>query len=93
MNWRMEKPCDNCPFNKSGPGLRLRRSLEQGRFAGILDDLREDKHFVCHKTTHETGDGSNLVCAGAIAWQEKNCRPSQYSRIMQRLNYLRRANT
>lgn len=89
-HWRMEKSCADCPFNKSGPGLRLRKSLSKGRWRAILRDLRQQKHFTCHKTTDETGDGSNLVCAGAIAWQEKQGVSSQYVRIAERLDYFRR---
>lgn len=86
MNWRMKEPCVDCPFNRSGPGLRLRRSLHPSRWREILTSLRRDQHFTCHKTTVETGDGSKLMCAGAIAWQEKHTGPSQLQRIMERIS-------
>jgi hypothetical protein len=66
--WRQPVPCDNCPFNSEGEGLYLRRSLARGRFQQICDDLKAGLTFNCHKTTHETGDGTELVCAGAIKW-------------------------
>lgn len=87
--WRMDKPCQDCPFNSKGPGLHLRKSLRPVRWREILDSLRYGQHFPCHKTTHETGDGSDLVCAGAIAWQDKRGFSSQYVRICERLDGMR----
>lgn len=88
--WRMPQQCADCPFSESGAGLHLRRSLGAGRWRSILADLRRDKHFTCHKTSDETGDGSNLVCAGAIEWQEAHGYSSQYQRIAERLEALSR---
>lgn len=85
MAWRMQKPCENCPFNASGPGLHLRKSLHADRWAEILRGLKHDQHFTCHKTTHETGDGSNRICAGAIAWQEKHGLSSNLQRVLERV--------
>ena len=86
MKWRTEKMCDDCPFAKSGAGLHLRKTLGRGRWREILDSLRSDSHFVCHKTTTETGNGTNLDCAGSIEWQMKhNGQPSQFARIMERV--------
>ena len=68
--------CADCPFNETGPGRHLRNTLRPGRFDSILADLREGKVFLCHKTTPETGDGSEKVCAGALAYQRRNgCVP------------------
>lgn len=84
--WRMKEQCADCPFAKSGPGLHLRKTLARGRWREILQDLRQDKHFLCHKTTDETGDGSNMHCAGSIEWQmEHNGQPSQMARICERI--------
>jgi hypothetical protein len=88
MSWRMKAMCDNCPFQKSGAGLRLKRSLPRLRWYGILKLLQRDGHFTCHKTSDETGDGSNLMCAGAIAWQEKRGLSSNLQRVMERLDRL-----
>ena len=52
----------------------------------IYAQLESDGHFMCHKTTDETGDGSNLICAGSIEWQEaEGLGPSQYLRVCERL--------
>ena len=77
--------CSDCPFAKNGAGLHLRKSLERGRWLEILSSLKNQEHFLCHKTTIETGDGSKLVCAGAIEWQDKRGISAQYVRICERL--------
>src|SRR5207247_9900408 len=87
MRWRIEKMCDTCPFDSKGPGLFVRRTLRSGRWREIINRLKRDGHFLCHKTTHETGNGSELVCAGALQWQEKRRYPSQYARICERIEY------
>lgn len=87
MNWRMPAMCADCPFASSGPGLHLRRTLERGRWREIQTALLNNQHFTCHKTTDETGDGSKLMCAGAIAWQEKRGVSSNLQRIMERLEW------
>ena len=84
----MEAACYNCPFNKTGPGAHLRRTLDKRRWSSILYSLLHDRHFLCHKTTGETGDGSNLLCAGAIEWQHKRGVTSNLERVMERLEYL-----
>ena len=83
--YRMSEKCADCPFAKSGPGLHLRKSLHPRRWPSILADLRAGKHFTCHKTTEETGNNTNLVCAGAIEWQDKHGRVSTMVQIMRRL--------
>lgn len=81
----MERQCADCPFARSGPGLRLRRSLAPGRWREILAALRADLHFTCHKTTRDAGDGSQLVCAGALDWQAARGLSSNFQRICERL--------
>lgn len=83
----MESPCANCPFNKTGPGAKLRRSLRPGRMAEIKAGLLREQGFNCHKTTHETGNGSELLCAGAIAWAASRGVSLQMDRIGERLAY------
>ena len=85
--YKMAAMCADCPFAASGPGLHLRKSLRPGRWREILAGLRRQEHFVCHKTTDETGDGSNLICAGSIEWQDKRGVSSQYLRVCERLDY------
>ena len=87
--WRMKEMCADCPFAKTGPGVHLRKTLRPGRWREITSGLLRGEHFNCHKTTDETGDGSNLVCAGSIEWQDKRGLSSQYARIAERLDYFR----
>jgi|SRR5712691_9814845 len=84
--WRTKSKCEDCPFAKRGAGLHLRRTLRPGRWREILSDLAHQEHFYCHKTTDETGDGSKLVCAGSIEWQEQRGYSSQFVRICERLD-------
>lgn len=85
--WRMSEPCADCPFNRTGPGARLAKSLAPARMAEIKRALMNDESFFCHKTTDDTGNGTNLICAGALAWQESHGASSQYARICERLDY------
>jgi len=81
--------CEDCPFNESGPGLDLRSSLRPGRFESIKEDLLRRKVFNCHKTTRQTGDGTEKVCAGALAFQRKNgCVPDGIQ-VAERLTAMR----
>jgi len=41
---------------------------------------------MCHKTTRETGNGTNLVCAGAMRWQHKRDLLSNLERVMERVD-------
>ncbi len=83
--WKMERPCADCPFSDSEKGTHLRRSLAKGRMASIKRGLLRGEHFMCHKTTPETGKGSNLVCAGALAFQDEHGVSSNYVRVCERL--------
>lgn len=85
VSWRMPTMCDSCPFAKSGKGRALAKTLRPGRLAEIKRGLRGGERFLCHKTTDETGDGSKLVCAGALEYQEKQGVSSNYQRVMERL--------
>lgn len=85
--WRMDTLCNDCPFATSGPGLALRKSLRRGRFAEIKRDLAGGQlHFLCHKTTDETGDGSNRICAGAIEYQRRLGTSSNLERVLGRID-------
>lgn len=86
MTWRMPSPCIECPFNTKGPGAHLRKTLRAGRWRGILSALRRGDHFTCHKTANETGDGTNLMCAGAIKWQNNRGLSSNLQRVCERLD-------
>jgi len=87
--WRMTKKCIDCPFANSGAGLHLRKSLERGRWLEILSGLQRQDHFLCHKTTDETGDGTKRVCQGSIEWQDKHNVSAQYVRICERLDQIK----
>ena len=84
----MAAMCANCPFAEAGPGRELRRSLRPGRWRGILADLLRGGHFMCHKTTRETGDGSNRLCAGALEFQAEAGISSNLQRVCERLDAL-----
>lgn len=87
---RLKRPCDNCPFLKSG-GI----DLETGRLEGIVEGLLSNDRstFQCHKTVHcaqggtwtDEGDylasGHEAMCAGAAAFLMKRGRPSVNMRI------------
>lgn len=90
LRWKMEKPCANCPFSTSDAGKHLAGTLGPGRLAELKRALRTDHHFICHKTTESTGNGTNLVCAGALAWQEERGLPSNYQRVCERLAWMSR---
>jgi hypothetical protein len=92
-SWRTKKRCDNCPFADKGRGVTLRKSLGRTRWKIILDCLRRDGYFPCHKTTEFDDDGevdpvsSFLLCAGALQWQERNIgHVGQMARIMERIH-------
>lgn len=86
MAWRVQKPCDDCPFSDSAAGKHLRKSLHKARWREITEGLLRQEHFFCHKTSDETGNGTNLVCAGSIEWQDAHGVSSQFVRICERLD-------
>ena len=89
MQWKLESMCDDCPFATSGKGLYLRKSLGKGRWKEILDSLHHSC-FPCHKTSTETGNGKNIVCAGAYAYQVKHDLWPQYRQVMERITEMKK---
>lgn len=73
--WRMKDPCESCPFIP-GP---MRDSLR--RLPEIEKELLGGSYFLCHKTTKETGNRTNLVCAGALDFQHARDVISDYERL------------
>lgn len=73
--WRMKEACENCPFIEGPMRVSLRRLPE------IERDLLAGKHFLCHKTTRETGNKTNLVCAGALDFQHQHGVISGYEQL------------
>ncbi len=93
--WRMPTPCQGCPFSDTEAGRRQLAALTAPRRAQIKRELlgkggREPTHFLCHKTTRECGNGTNLVCAGALAFQEKHGVSSNYQRVCESIEYFER---
>jgi hypothetical protein len=76
-----ERPCTGCPFLRRG-GVK---GLSPGR---VRDALKSDSHFLCHKTTRETGNGTNRVCAGWAAVLVKEGGGGQMFRILGRIGAL-----
>lgn len=76
MNYKLTKPCENCPFvaGKHSDGwLGYKRALE------ISESNTE---FVCHKTK----DSDNPQhCAGKLIMSENQKAPHQMMRIAERL--------
>jgi hypothetical protein len=79
MNFDLKTPCIDCPFIK---GSRTNVTLAEGRIEEIVDDLRKDKSFTCHKTLEKPKEQH---CAGALIFLEKENRPNQMMRIAERL--------
>jgi hypothetical protein len=78
MGKPLEHPCVNCPFLREG-GIRLREE----RYEEILIT---DGTFNCHKTTRQTGDGTERPCAGWLGFIVKNPEyAGQMARILGRL--------
>lgn len=91
MNYTMTKPCNNCPFLRSG-GIRLHPERVEEIAGGMLDS--QGIQFPCHKSVEHSDDddGENHIpqadevhCAGALIFAEKNNTATQMMRIAQRL--------
>jgi hypothetical protein len=78
-NYKMTKPCDNCPFRRSG-GVRLTRA----RLLGIVN---AEGVFPCHKTTGVCGTkpAEESMCAGFMCFRENIEQPNQLMRIAERV--------
>lgn len=77
--------CRDCPFHTSGPGKHLADSLAKGRLESIKVGLLDGDVFHCHKTTHETGDGTEKICRGALQFQIEHGAVPQAVQIGERL--------
>lgn len=85
FKWKVEEMCNNCPFMEEGDGRTLRDSLARGRWDSIITGLLRGDRFECHKTTRETGNGTNLYCAGALAFQHARGIVTSYMKVCERL--------
>lgn len=82
------KPCDNCPFTYDG--IRV----QQERMEEFDEAMRQDVHFLCHKTcTHDdegepSTSGKEALCAGyEILNLREYGRISQMARISSRFGF------
>lgn len=78
FQWRMPEKCSNCPFHETGEGRHLRDTLSPGRFGAIHDGVLRGEAFLCHKTTTNVGNGTNLYCAGALELQQAHGIETKY---------------
>lgn len=81
MKFRMTKPCKDCPFRV---GSSTHATLVEGRIEGIVEDLRNNHSFTCHKTL-EKPSMEQEHCAGALIFLEREDRPNQIMRIAERI--------
>lgn len=94
MNFKLKKPCSNCPFRND-----IEFHLGAHRRAEIAHAITaEQRTFACHKTvdySHEDDEGyteprdtsKTEHCAGALILLEKLERPNQMMRIAERLGF------
>lgn len=89
MKFDLKRPCPGCPF---GTGPKSVRRLGEARAQEIVDALRGDASFSCHETVdysrekpRETHDTQH--CAGAMILLEREERPNQMMRWMERVGF------
>lgn len=94
MRYDMKRPCDNCPFLKTG-GIRLGKSRIREIVRTVTDS--QGATFSCYATVdynkldededtythHPTEDERH--CAGGLIFAEKQKKASQMVRIAERL--------
>lgn len=83
MKFDLKQPCKDCPFIK---GSSTNGTLADGRIESIIDDIRKDASFTCHKTL-EQPKHEQQHCAGAVIFLEKEGRANQMMRIAERLGF------
>lgn len=81
MKLELKQPCKDCPFIK---GSSTNTTLREGRIDGIVEDIRNDLSFTCHKTL-DKADQDQQHCAGALIFLEKEDNPNQLMRVAERL--------
>jgi len=83
MRYDMKRPCDNCPFRIDVPPFI--------RPARAIEILTGDQAFACHKTVDYKGsfegklDELTQHCAGVLIILERENKPHQMMRIMERI--------
>ncbi len=81
MKFDLKTPCKDCPFIK---GSSTNTTLAEGRLEEIVEGIRADMSFTCHKTLHMPSSDQQH-CAGAMIFLEKEDRPNQMMRIAERI--------
>lgn len=82
MKFDMKKPCKDCPFVV---GSATNETLAEGRIESIVDDLRNDMSFTCHKTLYTEKKVEEQHCGGALIFLERENRPNQIMRMAERI--------
>ena len=91
--------CSNCPFRIDGKQIKLNKDRFDEIKQSLTSGGYNSQDFLCHKTTKEEGwnwdevgeddayhrAGGELLCAGAIEYQEAQGASSQYRRVAERL--------
>ncbi len=81
MKLDLKQPCKDCPFIK---GSSTNLSLPESRIEEIIEAIRDDMSFTCHKTL-SLPKLEQQHCAGALIFLEREDRPNQMMRWMERL--------
>ena len=81
MKFDMRKPCNECPFIC---GSSTNRTLREGRLEEIVDGLRSDATFTCHKSL-SLPSSEQQHCAGALIFSEREGNVGQMVRFAERL--------
>lgn len=77
MRFDLKKPCKDCPFIK---GNSFEQSLSRQRVSLILEDIKDNKTFPCHK--HQSPEQN---CAGSALFVRKQGIPNSMLQIAERL--------
>jgi hypothetical protein len=80
-SYNMPRPCTGCPFGRHEDAVH---NLGARR----IIDIADAGGFTCHKTTRETGDGTEKECAGHMIFKLANEGTSQMIRIAGRLGMM-----
>lgn len=82
MNFGMKTPCKECPFR---PDSITHKTLSEGRLDDIVETIRDEGTFQCHKSIPDEVESQH--CAGALIFLERENNPNQMMRIAERLRY------
>lgn len=83
MKFELKKPCKDCPFIK---GSRTNVTLPESRKEEIINAIRDDMTFTCHKTL-DLPKQDQQHCGGAMIFLERENRPNQMMRIAERIGW------